>query len=172
MAASSTREKWLTPFLWISVIAWSVALGGKLFEFVVVMSSWAANPPESLTLMPYGPKYPFNPGDFFQPLGLVALVGCLGSLICGWYAPPRYKVLLWVPFAVLLLTALATPTMFWPIIRDLYRAGAGTAPLPEPALHALVSKWFWYDWIRTAAAVLAFACAVHALSTKHRALGA
>jgi len=172
MAATSNRAKWLTPFLWISVIAWGVALGGKLFEFVVVMPSWAANPPESLTLMPYGPRYPFNPGDFFQPLGPVALVGCVGALYCGWHAPSRFKGLLWLQFAVLLLTAIATPTLFWPIITDLYRAGTGTAPLSGSTLHVLISKWYWYDGIRTAFGILAFACSMHALGTRSSALGA
>lgn len=172
MAAQSTRNTWLSVFLWINVIAWSIAFGGKLFELVVVIPSWAANPPESLSLMPYGPRYPFNPGDFFQPLGLVALVGCVGSLICGWHAPARYKILLWVPFAVLLVTAVATPTLFWPLITALYRAGTGTAPLSESAVQALVHKWLWYDWIRAALGIPALGCAVQALSMRHRALGA
>ena len=171
MSLNSNRAEWLAAFLWISVIAWSVALGGKLFEIVVVMSSWASNPPESLALMPYGPRYPFNPGDFFQPLGLVALVGCVGSLYCGWYAPRQYRALLWVQAAVLLLTAVATPTLFWPIITDLYRAGTGTAPLPDVAVHALVTKWYWYDGIRTVLGVLALVCSLHALSTRYRVLG-
>jgi hypothetical protein len=172
MMTRTTREKWLTFFLWVSVIAWSLGFGGKLFELVVVIPSWAANPPESLSLMPYGPRYPFNPGDFFQPLGVVALVGCLGSLICGWYAPVRYKVLLWVPFGILLLTAVATPTLFWPLIRDLYRAGTGAAPHSEAAAQALVIKWLWYDWIRAALGIPAFGCAVQALRASDRALGA
>jgi hypothetical protein len=170
MAAQSTRGAWLTSFLWINVFAWSVAFGGKLFELMVVIPSWAADPPSSLSLMPYGPRYPFNPGDFYQPLGVVALVGCVGSLLCGWRTPANYKVLLWVPFAVLLVTAAVTPTLFWPMITALYRAGTGTAPLSDAAVDALLNKWLWYDWLRGALGVPALVCAVQALRMKDRAL--
>ncbi len=172
MVARITRDQWLMIFLWISVIAWSLGLGGKLFELVVVIPAWAANPPTSLALMPYGPQYPFNPGDFFLPLGLVTLIGCLGSVICAWHAPLRYKFLLWVPVGVLLLTAVATPTLFWPMIRELHGAGTGKTPLGDAAAQALVNKWLLYDWIRCALGIPAFGCSVQALSTRQRALGA
>ncbi len=172
MPAQTTRSAWLSVFLWINLFAWGVAFGGKMFEFVVVIPSWAANPPSSLSLMPYGPRYPFNPGDFFQPLGALALVGCIGSLICGWRTPAGYKVLLWVPFAVFLIIAAVTPTLFWPMIRDLYRAGTGAAPLSESALHGLVHKWLWYDALRAAVELPALFCIVQSLIRKERAFGA
>ena len=172
MIALSTKPMlrgWLTLFLWLSVFAWALGLGGKLFEFVVVIPSWAFDPPTSLTLMPYGPRYPHNPGDFFQPLGLLALVGSAGSLVCAWRAPRPYKTLLWIPFAALLVTTVATPLLFWPMIRDLYRAGTGAAPLDAIAAHALVSRWIWLDGIRTAIGVPAFVCSVQALCDRQRA---
>ena len=42
-------------FLWISVIAWGVLLGAKLFDLRVLVGAWSASPPESLSLLPYGP---------------------------------------------------------------------------------------------------------------------
>jgi hypothetical protein len=33
------------------------------------------NPPASLTLLPYGPRFPTNPGNFFQPISLPMVVG-------------------------------------------------------------------------------------------------
>ena len=65
MASQTQPHRWLTVFLWIAVMAWGVGLGAKLFEFTVVISAWAADPPASLTLMPYGPGHPYDPGDFF-----------------------------------------------------------------------------------------------------------
>lgn len=167
MASSSGR--WLTIALWLTVISWSLGLGGKLFEFVVVISAWGARPPESLSLMPYGPRYPHNPGDYFQPLGILALLGSVGALIAGRCTRPGYRVLLWLPFVALLLTAVATPTLFWPMIRALYRAGTGTEPLAEAAARALVHRWILFDLARTMLGVVAFGASVQALATRHRA---
>lgn len=57
----------------------------------------------SLALIPYGPRYPMNPGDFFQPLSLPALVGILGALISGWKTPFKYRVWLWLPVIMFLI---------------------------------------------------------------------
>jgi hypothetical protein len=166
---SQGRGRWLLACLWISVTAWGLGLGGKLFEFVVVISAWAANPPASLALLPYGPRYPLNPGDFFQPLSALLVIGTVGSLIAGWPTTRNYKIWLWLPFVALLIIWAATPTLFWPMIRDLYGASTGKRRLAEAAVQALVNKWLWYDWIRTFFIALGFVCALHALSTHHRA---
>ena len=169
---SRPRGRWLLACLWISVTAWGVGLGAKLFEFVVVISAWAANPPASLVLLPYGPRYPLNPGDFFQPLSALLVIGTVGSLIAGWPTTRNYKIWLWLPVIFLLIIWAATPTLFWPMIYDLYGASTGTRPLAEAATQALVNKWLWYDGSLTFFIALGFACALHAISTQHRATGA
>lgn len=169
---SHRRANWLLVCLWISAVAWGVGLGGKLFELTVVITAWAADPPASLALLPYGPRYPLNPGDFFQPLSALLVVGAVGSLIAGWPTAPTYKLWLWLPFIALLIIWAATPTLFWPMIRDLYYASTGKQPLGEVAAKALVAKWLWYDWIRTFLSGVGFACALHALSRHHSTTGA
>ena len=44
-------------FLWVSVIAWGVVLGAKLFDLLVLAGAWSAAPPESLSLLPYVPVF-------------------------------------------------------------------------------------------------------------------
>jgi hypothetical protein len=46
------RHRWLLFFLWLAVSAWGIALGAKLFELTVLIPAWAANPPQSLNLLP------------------------------------------------------------------------------------------------------------------------
>ena len=70
-----SRERWARVFLWFSVFGWGIGLGAKLFDLIVVASAWGAAPPASLSLMPYGPHYPLNPGDFFQPLSALMVGG-------------------------------------------------------------------------------------------------
>ena len=162
----------LVIFLWLSVSAWGIGLGAKLFELVVLIPAWAANPPESLSLLPYGPRWPFNPGDFFQPLSALLVIATVGALLSGWNTSRTYKVWLWVPLISLLVIWLSTPTIFWPMIRDLYAASTGSRPLAEAAAQSLSTQWIVYDWVRTAFIAVGFLCAVRAISTIHRAHGA
>src|SRR3979409_1230931 len=62
-----SRAQLTRGFLWFSVLGWGIGLGPKLFDLSVVARAWGDAPPTSLTLMPYGRRYPMNPGDFFQP---------------------------------------------------------------------------------------------------------
>src|SRR5205823_14102065 len=115
---------------------------------------------------------PFNPGDFFQPLSALLVIGTLGALISGWSTSRQYRAWLWASLVALLVIWLATPTLFWPMIRDLYGASTGSRPLTEAAAQSLVGQWIAYDWIRAAFIAVGFACAVRAISTVHRAYAA
>ena len=58
----SWRVRLMRAFLWVSVLAWGVGVGAKLYDLRVVAGAWSASPPESLTLLPYGPRFPVDPG--------------------------------------------------------------------------------------------------------------
>ncbi|MDQ2835333.1 MAG: hypothetical protein M3Y50_16640 [Acidobacteriota bacterium] len=107
-------------FLWVSVLSWGVGLGAKLFDLLVLAGAWAATPPASLALYPYGHSWPLNPGTFFQPLSVLILLGSIGALASGWKTPFTYRLWLLIPLGAFLVIWVATPTIFWPIINDLY----------------------------------------------------
>jgi hypothetical protein len=86
-AEGSARLKLMRVFLWMSVLGWGVGLGAKLFDLLVVAGAWRVAPPASFALLPYGPPFPMNPGDFFQPLSAVMVLGIIGALRCR--ATPR-----------------------------------------------------------------------------------
>jgi hypothetical protein len=166
--AGRSPHAWLATCLWVSVVSWGVGLGAKLFELVVVIGAWAATPPASLALMPYGPSYPRNPGDFFQPLSVATLAGTVGALAAGWRTPADYRLWLWMPLVSLLVIWAATPTLFWPLIAELYAAGTGARLLSPAEADALVTRWLVLDWLRAALIAVGFVCAVQALSVRPR----
>ncbi|MEW5978332.1 MAG: anthrone oxygenase family protein [Acidobacteriota bacterium] len=172
MTHRAQGSRWLVVFLWIAVITSGVAFGAKLFEFTVVISAWAADPPASLSLMPYGPGHPYDPGDFFLPLSILALIGWVGALVCARKALRSYRIWLWVALASFLVIWLATPTLFWPMIGDLYHAGTGARTLDASAAQSLVNRWLVLDWLRTAFIAVGLVCAIQALSSRYRAFGA
>ena len=156
----------LKVLLWIAVIASLICLGGMLFDLVVVSTAWGADPPESLKLMPYGPRYPHNPGDFGIPASILILVSYFGALIAGRKGSSTVKVLLIVPVVLVVIGAVATPTMFWPMITDLYRAGIGRITLSDAELTSLVRRWFVLDTLRALLLVGGLVCHIILLNRK------
>jgi len=159
-----SRERLTQTFLWFSVIGWGIGLGAKLFDLLVVAGAWGAAPPNSLALMPYGPRYPMNPGDFFQPLSALMVVGILGALIGGWKARLDYRIWLWLPVIAFLMIWILTPTVFWPMIRELYGAGSGRVVRSEAELILLVRRWMIWDWLRVAMIAVGFVSSIRAIS--------
>src|SRR5919204_148531 len=99
----SRRARLTRASLWVSVIGFGIGLGAKLFDLLVLARAWSAAPPASLAALPYGPRFPMNPGDFFLPLSLLTLVGVLGAVISGWKTPFAYRVWLWLPAGMFVL---------------------------------------------------------------------
>jgi len=159
-----SREQLTRGFLWVSVLGWGIGLGAKLFDLIVVARAWGAAPPASLALMPYGPHYPLNPGDFFQPLSALMVVGILGALISGWKTPLQYRVWLWVPAITFVIIWIFTPAVFWPMIRELYGAGSGKIVRSDAELRLLVRRWMIWDWLRVAVIATGFVSLVRAIS--------
>jgi hypothetical protein len=159
-----SREQLTRGFLWFSVLGWGIGLGAKLFDLIVVASAWGAAPPASLALMPYGPHYPINPGNFFQPLSALMVVGILGALISGWKTPFDYRIWLWVPAVAFLIIWIFTPTVFWPMIPELYGAGSGKIVRNDAELILLVRRWMIWDWLRVAVITAGFLSSVRAIS--------
>ncbi|MBM4383928.1 MAG: DUF1772 domain-containing protein [Deltaproteobacteria bacterium] len=145
-----TRVRVAQTLLWLALVGWAIGLGAKLFDLVVLGSAWGANPPESLALMPYGAKYPVDPGLFFQPLSALLLLGTLGAVVAAWRALASHRCWLVAPLAAFAVIWALTPTVYWPMIEALRVAGAGKGVRDVVELQALVSRWMWWDSLRTA----------------------
>lgn len=162
----SRRVQLTRMFLWISVLAWGILVGGKLFDLRVLVGAWSASPPESLSLLPYGPRFPVDTGDYFFPSSVALLVCSFGGLIAGWDTPWRFRVLLAVPAVMLLVTLVFTVLWFWPANAALWAVARG-APnaLGDPVeVSALVTRWVTYDWLRVAVGLVGFVCSIRAIS--------
>lgn len=121
----SLRARVTRILLWISVLAWGVLVGGKLFDLRVLAGAWSASPPESLSLLPYGKNYPVDTGEYFFPSSVALLICSFGALIVGWNTPPRFRLLLAIPALVMLVMLAFTITWFWPRNAALWAVARG-----------------------------------------------
>lgn len=162
----SWRARLTRVFLWISVVAWGLLVGGKLFDLRVLAGAWSASPPESLNLLPYGPRFPVDTGEYFFPSSVALLVCSFGGLIAGCNTPSRFRALLAVPPVMLLVTLVFTVVWFWPANAALWAVARG-APnaLGDPVeVAGLVRRWVTYDWLRVAVGLVGFVCSIRAIS--------
>ena len=158
-----SRERLTRAFLWCSVVGWGIGLGGKLFDLLIVAGAWSAKPPASFNLLPYGPRFPLNPGDFFQPLSLVMVFGIVGALISGWKTAFWYRVWLLLPVVSFLVIWAFTPTVFWPMINELYGAATGKIVRTDAELLLLARRWIIWDWCRVVAIAVGFFSSIRAI---------
>lgn len=161
-----TRKRLTRCFLWILVIAWGVLLGAKLFDLRVVVGAWSASPPESLRLLPYGPSYPVDTGEFFIPSSATLLLASLGALICGWNTPPRYRFLLLLSAVMIFSTLIFTVIEFWPRNAALWAVANGSADASTDTemIRAMVREWVAFDWLRIAMGTVGYIAAIRAIS--------
>jgi hypothetical protein len=162
-----TRVSLLRAFLWLSVLAWGIGAGAKLYDLIVLAGAWSAGPPQSLALLPYPPRFPVNPGQFFAPTSAATLVGAVGALICGWRTPFSYRFWLWSSTILIFALWVFTAVAFWPSNHALFVA-ASAPPLTAEGHAELIRRaqqWIALDWCRVAMMMGGFISAVRAIST-------
>ena len=57
-----------------------------------------------------------------------------------------------------------TPTVFWPMISELYGLGRGRIVESDAQVLRLVRQWTIFDWLRVVAIAVAFLSSVRAIS--------
>ncbi|HEY0795961.1 MAG TPA: DUF1772 domain-containing protein [Acidisarcina sp.] len=146
---------------------WGIGLGAEIYDLLVLGNAWGANPPASLSLLPYGPHFPIDPGNFFQPLSAVMVVAVLGALISGWKTSRNYCVWLWIPVIAFAIIWIFTLTVFWSMIDQLWGISRGRIAASNAQAIALVRRWFVYDSMRMVAIAVGFLASIRAISVPY-----
>jgi hypothetical protein len=110
-----SREQATKAFLVLAVLVGGPLVGAKLFELLVFAGAWAAHPPQSLAMMPYGKAWPADTGVFFIPISAAMPVAAFGALTAGWQTPWRYRWPLCVPSVGIFGPLVLTVISFWPM---------------------------------------------------------
>jgi len=160
----SPRVRIMQIFLWASTLAWGIGLGAKLFDLLVVAGAWGAAPPASFALLPYGPRYPVSPGDFFQPLSALMALTMVGALVAGWRQPRPLRRWLLVGVSAFVLIWAITPTIFWPMINAQYAIATGKATASAAEAAALTARWIAWDGFRIALIAIGFLASIRTLT--------
>jgi hypothetical protein len=162
-----TPGRWAQSLCWLLVCSWAVALGAKIFDLLVLGNAWGAAPPASFDLLPYGKAFPIDPGNFFQPLSILILLAAIAALIAGWKSAARRLLL--ISLGSFIVIWIFTPTVFWPMITELWAIHRGRLMRSEAESIALVHRWFVWDSGRIVVIAIGFISSVRALGAITRA---
>lgn len=162
----ANRESITRAFLWLAVLVGGPLLGAKLFDLLVLVGAWGADPPASLAMMPYGKAWPVDTGVFFIPFSAAMLIAGFGALVAGWRTPWRYRWLLCLPSIGILLLLILTVAAFWPMNAALYYHGIRSPndTITDAQSIAMAQRWVTLDWVRVGGAVAAFVAPLRALT--------
>jgi len=160
------RERITHALLWVMVVTGGLVLGAKLFDLRVLVGAWSLSPPESLSLLPYGPRWPVDTGDFFIPLSGGYLLACLAALITSWPTPLRYRGLILIAFATCFFGLVITVTEMWPRNAALWAVAKSSpkALQDKAAIVQMVREWVTLDWARVTLVAIGFVAAIRAIS--------
>lgn len=133
---------------------------------VISRSAWSASPPESLSLLPCGPRWPVDTGEYFFPSSVALLICSLGALVAGWSTPVRYRIGLALPPLMMLATVAFTISWFWPQNAALWAVAKGspTAIQDAAVVRERARQWVGYDWWRVAAGFIGLFAAAKVIS--------
>jgi hypothetical protein len=139
-------------------LSFAVALGGGVFESVVLAPLWSSAPPRSFAIIQPGTGVPLQ--RFWIPVHTAITLCLVGSLVTTWRDRPVRRLLL-VALVSYGVMRIWSGLYFIPEMLAFQKVPLDSPPSPE--LAARVSRWTFWTWFREPLDVLSFVCSLLAL---------
>jgi hypothetical protein len=146
---------WSLILLWFSMAA---AIGGGLYEHVVLTPMWSASPPSSLSIIQPGTGVPLQ--RFWIPVHVAITVGALLAMFLTW-GDCRVRLLLIVGLVSYVVMRVWSGWYFIPEMLAFQRIPLDSAPTAE--LLERVARWTFWTWFREPLDIVSFLCFLLAL---------
>ena len=144
----TSAAKWSLILLCFSMAG---AVGGGLYEHMVLMPLWAASPPASFAMIQPGTGVPLQ--DFWIPVHVAITVFLLLLLVFAWQERKVRRFLL-VGLGSYLVMRVWSILFFIPEMLAFQRVPLESPPSAE--LTARVAAWTFWTWFREPLDVLSF----------------
>lgn len=153
-------------FLWLFVIVLGIAIGGGLYEQLVVVPLWSNAPPDSVLAYHQhnvaNPQFALNQGGrfwmFFTPLsGLLAVA----ALVSGLRTQTAHRK--WRIAGTALTLIVIVLTFVWFVPNIILLTGERATELNAERITSLTNCWVRLNWARAAALIAAWLAGLRAL---------
>jgi hypothetical protein len=144
----TSAAKWSLILLCFSMAG---AVGGGLYEHIVLMPLWAASPPSSLAIIQPGTGVPLQ--DFWIPIHVAITVCLLVSLVLAWQER-KVRHFLLIGLGSYLVMRIWSILFFIPEMLAFQQVPLDAPPSAE--LTASVAAWTFWTWFREPLDVFSF----------------
>jgi hypothetical protein len=155
-----------------SLIAWSMillclsmasAIGGGLYEQIVLTPMWSASPPSSFAIIQPGTGVPLQ--KFWIPVHVAITIFLVLSLGLTWRQAEVRRFLL-IGFASYIVMRVWSGLFFIPEMLAFQKVPIDSPPTAE--LSARVANWTFWTWFREPLDIISFVCFLFAFSRLRR----
>lgn|SRR5690606_33729280 len=153
-------SKWSLILLCFSFAA---ALGGGLYEHIVLAPIWSKSPPSSFSIIQPDTGVPLQ--RFWIPVHAAITLFVLSSLVLTWRDTIVRRFLL-VALASYVVMRAWSGLYFIPEMLDFQKVPVDSAPSAE--LSARVSRWTFWSWFREPLDIVSFLFSLFALRSLQR----
>jgi hypothetical protein len=150
-----TLAQWSLILLCFSMAA---ALGGGLYEHIILTSIWSRSPPASFTVIQPGTGVPLQ--RFWIPVHAAITVFIVASLLLTW-SDGRSRRLLLIATVSYVVMRVWSGLFFIPEMLAFQKIPVDAAPSAE--LSSRVARWTDWTWFREPLDVISFVCCLLAL---------
>lgn len=147
--------QWSLILLCFSMAA---AIGGGLYESIVLTPLWSKSPPSSFSIIQPGTGVPLQ--RFWIPVHAAITLFIILALVMTWRDVTVRRLLL-VALASYIVMRAWSALFFIPEMLAFQKVPLDSAPSPE--LSARVSRWTFWTWFREPLDILSFLCSLLAL---------
>jgi hypothetical protein len=158
-AVPTTPAEWSLVLL---ILSMACAIGGGLYEHVVLTPLWSASPPASFRIIQPHTGVPLQ--RFWIPVHAAITIFVILSLILTWRHPEVRRLLL-LGLGSYIVMRVWSAFFF---IREML--AFQRIPLDAPAsaeLSARVARWTFWTWFREPLDLISFLCFLFALTSLH-----
>jgi hypothetical protein len=142
----ATRNVITVVLLWISVLSWSIWVGGTVYQMLVIVPMWSGSLPESLHTFLNATNFTHYVLRFFGPRWIpLRYLSLLALVACGWNLPTHRRLFLSATI-MMVLGLVFTLAYIYPINHVVFdQAGAG---LGAEEVRRLAHRWIIADRVR------------------------
>lgn len=136
----------------------AVAIGGGLYESIVLTPMWSKSPPSSFSIIQPGTGVPLQ--RFWIPVHVAITLFIILSLVITWRDATVRRLLL-VAIVSYIVMRVWSGLFFIPEMLAFQKIPLASAPSAE--LSARVSRWTFWTWFREPLDIITFLCSLLAL---------
>ena len=139
-------------------LALASAVGGGLYEHIVLMPLWSKSPPSSFSVIQPATGVPLQ--RFWIPVHILITLAFIASLVLAWGDRPVRQLLLIALGSYIIMRAWSA-VYFIPRMLAFQKVPLDSPPSDE--LSRRVARWTFWTWLREPLDVLSFGASLLAL---------